>query len=354
MSKTVFILGAGATRGCSFVGDLKRQGRCLPPLDGDFFTQLQRVSNQTHRPRIEELIDSLAQWFGHNYGLGMEQVFCHLEHAERMATHLQKVHGREFKSLTSLKLNLKQSIAIILGESLTRMKSGGHGSYDLLKCDWHDQLVERLSERGDAFITFNYDCVLDDSLRRMGGAKWNPKYGYRFKLGPKGRGMSGEQYWTPSVTKLATNSQTIEVHKIHGSLHFQKFTETNVSLKQRPYGNPNAGDMRFEIIPPESSKTYNDGRFGVIMENAYKSLRTATRVVVIGYSLPPSDQHAEALLRFGVKQHSLESLVVVNPDREARKRVRTALLRGMQPKTRVLTFDSLEEFANADPCIWKL
>lgn len=36
MSKTVFVLGAGATRGCSFVPGMKRTGRCLPPLDADF------------------------------------------------------------------------------------------------------------------------------------------------------------------------------------------------------------------------------------------------------------------------------------------------------------------------------
>jgi len=353
MSKTVFILGAGATRGCSFVHELKQQGHCLPPLDSDFFTQLQRVSNKTNRLRIDRLIEQLARWFGHNYGLGMEQVFCHLEHAERMAKHLKKDRGESFDTLTQLKQDLEQSIALILGESLTIVKTGGKGSYELKECKHHDRLVEQLAESGDAFITFNYDCVLDDSLRRMGAGKWNPHYGYRFKLRPKGRGLTGYEHWAPHSGIAVDNDQTIEVHKIHGSLHFKRFEKDMVTLKAHPYRNPNGGDMNFKIIPPESRKSYDEGRFGEIMVSAFKSLRAATRIVAIGYSLPPSDQHAEALLRFGVKQGAIESLVVVNPDREARRRVRTALVRGLDLKTRVLSFDSLEEFVNAETSIWK-
>jgi hypothetical protein len=112
--------------------------------------------------------------------------------------------------------------------------------------------------------------------------------------------------------------------------------------------------MKFMIVPPESAKSYDVEPIGKIMLNAYTSLRAATRVVIIGYSLPPSDQHAEALLRFGIKRESLESLVIVNPDQGSRKRLRTALERGIKASTRVHSFDYLSEFAQADPTIWKI
>lgn len=134
--KTVFILGAGATRGCSFVNGMKSQGRCIPPLDGDFFTQLQRVSSIPNKARIDRLISGLAEWFGTNYSLSMEQVFCHFEHAANLAIHLGKEKGSEYRKIMSLKKDLEQSIAIILGESLTKIKGGGVGSYDLLQCKW--------------------------------------------------------------------------------------------------------------------------------------------------------------------------------------------------------------------------
>ena len=355
MSKTVFILGAGATRGCSFVNDMKRQGHCLPPLDTDFFTQLQRVSSAAHSSRINRLITGLVEWFGPNYALGMEQVFSHLEHAERMLRHLGKEAGPDHQKVTALKKDLVQSIAIILGESLTKVRDGGKGSYELRECEWHDKLVSVLAERGDAFISFNYDCVLDDSLRRKGAGKWNAHYGYSFRLRAKGKGLTGDPYWTPTSGTAPDREQTIQVHKVHGSLHFQDEGES-ISLKQRPYGNPRAasGDMRFSIIPPESSKSYDNGQFGLTMQDAHRSLRGASRVVVIGYSLPLTDQHAEALFRFGVRQGALDSLVIVNPDRTARRRIRAALQGGLKPSTRVLSFDYLEEFVHADPTIWKV
>lgn len=351
MSKNVFILGAGATRGCSFVNDMKSSGRCLPPLDTDFFTQLQRVSNSTHTARVKRLVKGLVEWFGPNYSLGMEQVFCHLEHAEKMLEHLGKEATDDHKKVTDLKRDLIQSIAIILGESLTHVRAGGVGSYQLQECAWHDRLVSELAEESDSFVSFNYDCVIDDSLRRKGRGKWNAHYGYCFKLGAKGKGLSGDEYW--SAEDAPDKDRTIKVHKVHGSLHFNEVAG-EVKLKARPYGKPGRpdGDLRFSIIPPESSKAYDDGRFGQTMLNAYQCLRKAKRLVVIGYSLPPSDQHAEALFRFGVKK--VDSLVIVNPDKEARKRIRTALQTAIKPSTRVLSFDYLEEFSQADQTIWKV
>ncbi len=353
MSRTVFILGAGATRGCSFVHEMKRTGHCLPPLDTDFFTQLQRVSSNAHSDRLDRLVSGLVEWFGPNYSLGMEQVFSHLEHAERMLKHLGKAAGADYRKVVLLKKDLVQSIAIILGESLTKVKDGGKGSYELRECQWHDRLVLRLAARGDSFISFNYDCVLDDSLRRMGAGKWNARYGYCVKLKGEGGGLSGDAYWTPA--NPPSRDQTIKVHKVHGSLHFKE-DRGALELKRRPYGNPRSatGDLHFSIIPPESSKSYDDGRFGQAMQSAHHSLRGASRVVVIGYSLPPSDQHAESLFRFGTRKAALKSLVIVNPDRVARKRIRSALQSGLQASTRVLSFDCLEEFVHADLKIWKV
>jgi hypothetical protein len=41
----VFLLGAGATRGASFVR--LTDNPCLPPLDTDFYAQLQRIQNKS-------------------------------------------------------------------------------------------------------------------------------------------------------------------------------------------------------------------------------------------------------------------------------------------------------------------
>lgn len=169
MRKTVFVLGAGATRGCSFVNELKQHGHCIPPLDADYFTQLQRVANKAHSERIKRLIEGMVQWFGPNYALGMEQVFCHLEHAQRMLKHLGKDAGGDFEKVADLKKDLIQSIAIILGESLTKVKDGGQGSYELRECKWHfaGPLFANVCKRPNKFIIndLNYSRISVDMLK---------------------------------------------------------------------------------------------------------------------------------------------------------------------------------------------
>jgi hypothetical protein len=66
----VFVLGAGATRGASFVGS--GQNPCLPPLDADFFQQLQRIESAKHAATIERTLRDLDELFGHTHGLTLE------------------------------------------------------------------------------------------------------------------------------------------------------------------------------------------------------------------------------------------------------------------------------------------
>ena len=75
--------------------------------------------------------------------------------------------------------------------------------------------------------------------------------------------------------------------------------------------------------------------------------------MLIGYSLPPTDLHATALFRTSVKPAALRSLVVVNPDRDARRRTREVLQRGLSEETRVHSFDSFAEFLALEPSVWR-
>ena len=81
-------------------------------------------------------------------------------------------------------------------------------------------------------------------------------------------------------------------------------------------------------------------------------MHKASTLVVIGYSFPVSDLHATALFRVSTKREALKSLVIVNPDREARRRSRDVLRRGLSNETRVLVFDTFKEFAAVDRALW--
>ena len=78
----VIIIGAGATRGASFVNSQKNP--CLPPCDADFFTQLQRIKNTKHHELVRKVIADTVDLFGVNFRLTLENEFATLEHTIKM------------------------------------------------------------------------------------------------------------------------------------------------------------------------------------------------------------------------------------------------------------------------------
>jgi hypothetical protein len=59
-------------------------------------------------------------------------------------------------------------------------------------------------------------------------------------------------------------------------------------------------------------------------------------------------------MRTSVKNEALRSVVVVNPDAEARRRTRDILHRGITAETRVLSFNTFEEFVKAPASLWQI
>lgn len=345
----LFVLGAGATRGASFVDPTLDP--CIPPLDGDFFTQLQRVQNPKHKTLISDVMRDVVEVFGINFDVTMETVFSTLEHTIRILETTGDNRHFKRKELAEKRDRLEQAIAVVLEDSLAEKDIVGRSSLTMRACTFHDALVELLKS-GDEVISFNYDCLLDDSLRRLGNGKWNARYGYGFDLGPRGKSLSGDDYWQPAVP--AAQSDTIKVHKLHGSLHFDitgSDHKPQVKLKQRPY-TKQYGNLRFSIIPPEWHKAYDRGAFAKLWKQAATAIYRAKNVVAIGYSLPPTDLHSTALFRTSVKSKSLRSLVTVNPEQESRSRCRVIFQRGIKNDTRIVSFNYLSEFVASDRRIW--
>ncbi|MEX2227563.1 MAG: SIR2 family protein [Dehalococcoidia bacterium] len=340
----VIVLGAGATRGASFVDPTVNP--CLPPLDADFHTQLQRIHDPKHKRIIDGVIKDTVELFGTNFRTTMETMFTTLEHSERML----KTTGekRDFKTadFKEKRVRLQQAIASVFEESICR------GNQKPLACDYHDALVAKLRV-GDSVVSFNYDCLIDDALKRHGDGKWNAHYGYGFELSPGGGGnLRGDHHWSPD--RIATRVDTVTLLKLHGSLHFivdDEATPANVRLKERPYTRQR-GNLRFTIIPPESQKRFDEGVFARLWKLAGRELYSSRSIVVIGYSFPATDLHSTALFRTNTKGGNLRALTIVNPDPEARRRTRDVLQRGIGPQTRVVVFNSLRDFTAADRKVW--
>lgn len=351
MPQTVFVFGAGATRGCSFVNPNTRA--CLPPLDRDFFTQLQRVQNPKHHQLVAEVIKDVVGLFGKNFTTTLEAAFATIEQMSRMLTATRETREFRISNLHQMRRRLLLAIAAVLEESLTDPPRGDKGTRRSAECKHIKRFVSEILRRQDTIITFNYDCVLDDHLKRYGDDKWNARYGYGVKLGARGTRLKGEQHWQPQ--RPARKGQTVRLLKLHGSLHFRAdkadTSEYRLELKQRPYTYQGRG-MQFTIIPPEYVKRFDTGVFHDVWNVAFKALARAENLVFVGYSLPVTDAHATALFRCAVRSDGLQALVIANPDREARRRIREVVLRGLRADTRVLSLDSLEELVAVPRSVW--
>lgn len=340
----VFVLGAGATRGASFVNPSERL--CLPPLDSDFYTQLQRISSAKQQQLVRNVVKDTSQLFGNNFSVTMETVFTTLEHTIRMERATGKAKASYGLDFVKMRNDLMQAIAALFEESLCdglRMRD----------CEYHKKLVSQMKP-GDVIVSFNYDCLIDNSLRCAGDRKWNAKFGYGLPLRRRGQQklalQGGHEHWSPKSP--APPRKTVYLYKLHGSLHF-RLTNNNRSLilKKQPYTR-RKGRLHFAIIPPESDKRYDEGFFRKLWTQARDALHKAETLVLVGYSLPASDQHSTALFRVAVREGRLKSLVVVNPDREARRRIRGVVQSGLGPESRVYSFDTLAEFAGSERALW--
>ena len=348
----LFVFGAGATRGASFVEPTAYP--CLPPLDRDFFTQLQRVQNDKHQQLISQVMADVVEIFGNNFDVTMEGVFTTLEHTLRMLETTGETRDFKKTDLRAKRDRLVQAVAVALEDSMTEQSVGGHSSVVPKRCDHHAKFVRDVLYPRDSIVTFNYDCLLDYSLKDAGDEKWNARYGYGFKLGAKGKLLTGDNYWQPD--QPAEKETTAHVYKLHGSLHFDvtsTSTGESVKLKQRPYTKQH-GSMKFTIIPPEWHKAYDKGVFSGLWSAAAEAIHRSEHIVLIGYSVPVTDLHSTALFRTAVRKSHLKSLVVVNPDQEARVRTRHVMQRGLSKKTRILSFDFLKEFVAVPRATWEI
>jgi SIR2-like domain len=337
----VVVIGAGASRGAT----ISRDRACLPPLNADFFTQLQRISASKHRTTVENVINDVVNLFGSNFDLTMEEYFTQLESIARM-TRLAGKSNPAFapSEIAKKRDNLMRALAAVLEES-TDVSRAARAK----PCEHHAAIVERLKAQ-DTVISFNYDCVMDHALRKGGNSKWSARYGYCL---PRPNRIVGHENWSaPSPPTRATDS--IYLLKLHGSINWQlpDTDDEEVRLKERLYRQ--RGTPRFTIIPPEWAKNIDsDPNFSTLWKNAERAIRNARSITLIGFSFTPTDLHVESLFRVALaKTGRLKKLVIVNPSREHRARIRTVFSKPLEAGCIVQQYDTLADYARQLKNAW--
>lgn len=337
-SDRVVILGAGATLGASFAGE----ATVRPPLNADFFTQLQRVSGK-HLGLVKSVVADVVGLFGPNFTLTLEDYFSQLESmidATRFTPKgVAKLTGADLRARRD---RLMAALSAVLEASTDDAIRSGDG------CSKHQRLVDCLNPH-DTVISFNYDCVMDDALRRSGDGKWAARYGYAFPR-PSRVLDDGDRHWS-HANPAPTSAETVYLLKLHGSLNWQlpATQDGEITLKQRLHAQ--RGTPRFTIIPPGWSKQEREEPiFQELWRKAERALRTAKTIAVVGFSFTPTDLHVEAVVRLAVARSGpLKTLVVANPSRDDRQRIRAVFSRPLNNRAVVRQYTDFQEFVNALP-----
>ena len=166
----------------------------------------------------------------------------------------------------------------------------------------HEKLVKRLEKEGKleqtAFISLNYDILIDNCLMRLG---FHPDYGIAF-----------------ANSKRPNKNKSVLLLKIHGSLNWLYCPTCNqmkLTLKKEKKGavvtNKGAVEAFYEskkcqvcntpmkpvIVPPTFYKEMSNPFIQEIFLKADKVLREAERIYICGYSFPDADMHIKYLFK---------------------------------------------------------
>jgi hypothetical protein len=154
-------------------------------------------------------------------------------------------------------------------------------------------------ERKNTFITFNYDTILENALGSL-------RVPFSYGINP------GEWDADPSVADSDhTQSHSVDVLKLHGSVDWARPSDRLTRYKK--HQNIRETNLVPELIPPTWKKVF-PSPLNQVWERAVYQLKRATRVIIIGFSMPPIDMHFKYLMAAGLQQNvSLRQILFVNP-----------------------------------------
>jgi hypothetical protein len=325
-SGTVYLLGAGASFGYN-----GSRTRVNPPLATTFFKTFNRLLISQD---IEVKIGNIVNYVRDTRGISVETMASEFdENIESLFAELHRKLNAEVEqaergvppdrgsvNIYSLSRAYDQFIFWFV-HVLNEVQNGE-------PCEIYRRLIEGASKE-DTFITFNWDTILDRSLAATG--KWYPDDGY---------GVLFNQIYERAWREPKKAKSNWKLIKLHGStnwlgpyvtIDFRDGRRRWLSTKERvnytwcivdssvrydsykdrwrpgyaPYSyffppdDPVAHTPLMPIIvPPTETKNFSE--YGEILrplwDAAHESLRNASRLVIVGYSFPDTDDHAFSLL----------------------------------------------------------
>jgi len=186
-------------------------------------------------------------------------------------------------------------------------------------------------ERRDTIITFNYDLLVEKALRNL-----RVPFDYGFE--------KSKPYFHDSFIRVNGSRTPVPVLKLHGSVNWA-VTESGLGI-YGDYNNvrqlPLTGPM---LVPPTWNKTLSPA-LSDVWDSAVVALSTATRIVVIGYSIPVTDNYFKYLVATGLQENvSLRKIIFVDIDPQGiSQRVRALFRPELNPRILEIIPSDTESF----------
>lgn len=340
------VVGAGSTVQVSE----EIQNGLQVPTDRDFFKSAQAVLNKETAlstgiftnllTGLQEMFPSSLTIPDYSHLPGLEEVMTILD----LRTQDHPESGLEYRKRYEALLSL---IVLTFWRSLTREGKEVPSSR-------HDTLTRYLKEAPKSnVISFNYDYVMDTALINAGVFDL---FGY---------GVNFDWQFDDAFERISVSAPVdpyrLRFFKLHGSMTWWRCMECNalvyiahadsfesvlrsrLGLETGKFQCPNCRTESFSpfLIPPLLSKNYDETEWKYIWKNSGSVLRETDKLVVWGYSLPPTDFYAEYLFRNALAQRArpIGDLVVINPHEEIFEKFK-ALFRPIKAEM----YASIDEF----------
>lgn len=209
------------------------------------------------------------------------------------------------------------AIAEVMGERVQEALAGGCPA-------WLADFVRVAHERRARVVTFNYDTLVECAAGTGLLFEWGMREPVFWAE------LTGDvPSWPPGPAHLgAEPAETLRLLKLHGSLnwYWAQGDASGVSIARRKlpgfFGGPDAyteedrrrvlpGRVPF-VVPPSAVKSpyYRNPVIREIWQQAAAALRSARRVFILGYSLPPTDLTFAGMLADALRSSAAPLTVV--------------------------------------------
>jgi NAD-dependent SIR2 family protein deacetylase len=322
----IFILGAGCSKNYS-QGTTNIPGlKC--PVDRDFFAMakkviINKITDPLFDAQLNHLLKDINEMFGSQDNDGLSVLDIPNLSLEKVMTEIaiqgtlfdKPIYRYGWKYATDLTVSRRMSTFIeLISRTIEEALKGD-------VCEKHKALAD-LIDQNDTVISYNYDLLIDKALRS------------KTKLTDEGYRLSFYRtYQDGGWSRPDSEGSSVSLLKLHGSLNWLRCRICDSVLLWRsekvsiwptvscPKCGAQGETMERVLIPPLLVKDYGEPAINYLWFEAVGALHRADEIIVIGYSLPPTDFASETLLLSGLGQRRKEvPVTIVNPDPSVRKR----------------------------------